>query len=86
MSNLQPTYGQKSLRQFYSVIAIEQKFRGQMGFSFTPVQDSYIRRKISSFKTNKACGADGITPRLLKLAEPGILSSLTKFINQCIRH
>ncbi|KAK2566153.1 hypothetical protein P5673_009600 [Acropora cervicornis] len=48
--------------------------------------DSYIRRVISGIKTNKASGADGITPRLLKLAEPGILSSLTKFINHCVRH
>ena len=55
-----------------------------MSFSFTPGEDSYIRRIISSIKTNKVSGADGITPRLLKLAEPGILSPLTKFINQCI--
>ena len=54
-----------------------------MSFSFTPVEDSYIRRIISSIKTNKVSGAaDGITPRLLKLAEPGILSSLAKFIDQ----
>ena len=55
-----------------------------MSFSFTLVEDSYIRRIIFSIKTNKVSGADEITPRLLKLAEPGIVSSLTKFINQCI--
>ena len=80
MSNSRP----EEFKTHSSVIAIEQKFRREMSFSFTPVQDSYIRRIISSIKTNKASGADEITPRLLKLAEPEILSSLTKFINQCI--
>ena len=79
------TYSQKSLRPIpVLIIAIEQKFKGQMSFSFTPVRDSYIKRILSSIKINKATGADGISPRLLKLAEPGILSSLTKFINRCI--
>ena len=62
-----------------------------MSFSFTPVRDSYIKKifsnvkKIfSNIKINKAHGADGISPRLLKLSEPGILSSLTELINQCI--
>ena len=80
MSNLQP----EEFKTHSSVIAIEQKFKGQMSFSFTPVRDSYIKRILSSIKINKATGADGISPRLLKLAEPGILSSLTKFINRCI--
>ena len=49
------------------------------------VRDSYIRRILSSIKINKAAtGADGVSPRLLKLAEPGILSSLTKFTHRCI--
>ena len=78
--NLQPEF----FKTHSSVIAIEQELKGQTNFSFTPVQDSYIRRIITSIKLNKATGADGISPRLLKLAEPGILSSLTKFINRCI--
>ena len=80
MSNLQP----EEFKTHSSVIAIEQKFKGQMSFSFIPVRDSYIRRILSSIKINKATGADGISSRLLKLAEPGILGSLTKLINRCI--
>ena len=70
MSNLQP----EEFKTHSSVIAIEQKFKGQMSFSFTPGRDSYIKRILSSIKIYKATGADGISPRLLKLAEPGILS------------
>ena len=80
MSNLQP----ETFKTHSSVIAIERKLQGQTSFSFTPVKESYIGRIISSIKRNKATGADRISPRLLKLAEPGILSSLTKFINRCI--
>ena len=80
MSNLQP----EAFKTHSSVIAIEQKLQGQTSFSFTPVEESYISKIISSIKLNKATGADRISPRLLKPAEPGILSSLTKFINRCI--
>ena len=80
MSNLQP----EEFKTHSSVIAIKQKFKGQMSFSFTPVRDSYIKKIFSNIKINKATGADGISPRLLKLSEPGILSSLTKLINRCI--
>ncbi|PFX12227.1 putative RNA-directed DNA polymerase from transposon BS [Stylophora pistillata] len=48
------------------------------------IMDSYIKRILSTIKINKATGADGISPRLLKLAGPRIFSSLTKLINQCI--
>ena len=81
MSNLQP----EAFKTHSSVIAIEQKLQGQTSFSFTPVEECYISKIISSIKLNKATGADKISPRLfVKLAEPGILSSLTKFINRCI--
>ena len=70
MSNLQP----EEFKTHSSVTAIEQKFKGQMSFSFTPVWDSYIKRILFSIKINKATGAEGISPCLLKLAGPGILS------------
>ena len=79
-----PNLQLEAVKTHSSVIAIEQKLKGQMSFLFTPFQDSYIRMIIPGIKLNKATGADGISPRLLKLAEPGILSPLTKFINRCI--
>ena len=53
MSNLQP----EEFKTHSSVIAIEQKLKGQMSFSFTSVRDSYIKRILSSIKINKATGA-----------------------------
>ena len=80
MPNLQP----EEFKTHPSVVSIGQKLERQTSFSFTPVQDSYIKRILSTIKINKATGADGISPRLLKLAGPRIFSSLTKLINQCI--
>ena len=58
-------------------VRVETSFLYQ---NFIPISKRYFL--IS--KINKATGADGISPRLLKLSEPGILSSLTKLINRCI--
>ena len=46
--------------------------------STNPISEESISRKIKALKPNKAGGPDGITPRLLRLAEPAVVPSLTK--------
>ena len=40
--------------------------------------ENSISRKIKAVKDDKAEGPDGITPKLLRLAEPAVVPSLTK--------
>ena len=42
------------------------------------ISENSISRKIKALKVNKVEGPDGITPKLLRLAEPAVVPSLTK--------
>ena len=42
------------------------------------ISENLISRKIKALKVNKAEGPNGITPKLLQLAEPAVVPSLTK--------
>ena len=42
------------------------------------ISENSISRKIKALKVNKAEGPDGTTPKLLRLAEPAVVPSLTK--------
>ena len=41
------------------------------------VYEDSVRRKLKAIKPNKSAGPDDIAPKLLKLAEPAIVSPLT---------
>ena len=60
-----------------SVTSIMQKFDGQMKFSFSPVKEDNVKKIFDILKLNKATGADVISARMLKLAQPLILCSVT---------
>ena len=42
------------------------------------ISENSKSRKIKALKVNKAEGPDGITPKLLRLAEPAVVPPLTK--------
>ena len=42
------------------------------------ISENSISRKIKALKVNNAEGPDGLTPKLLRLAEPAVVPSLTK--------
>ena len=42
-----------------------------------------VRRKLKAIKPNKSAGPDDIPPKLLKLAEPAIVSPLTGLFSFC---
>ena len=48
----------------------------------TICEDS-VRRKLKAIKPNKSAGPDDIAPKLLKLAEPAIVSPLTGLFSFC---
>ena len=48
----------------------------------TPVLSSWLSR---NYNTRKASGYDAITPRILKYASDGIVTSLTKLYNESIQ-
>ena len=48
------------------------------------IPEESVSRKIKALKPNKAVGPDGITPKLLRLAEPAIVSPLTKLYARSI--
>jgi hypothetical protein len=43
-----------------------------------------VLQMLNSMPANKATGADGLSPKLLKIAAPSISSSVTHLINHCI--
>ena len=52
--------------------------------SFQEVDDSFVRKQISSISVKKATGVDDISPLLLKYAMPVVTTPLTKLINKSI--
>ena len=49
----------------------------------TVCEDS-VRRRLKAIKPNKSAGPDDIPPKLLKLAEPAIVSPLTDLFSLCV--
>ena len=47
------------------------------------VYEDSVRRKLKAIKPNKSAGPDDIAPKLLKLAEPAIVSPLTGLFSFC---
>ena len=49
----------------------------------TTICEDSVRRKLKAIKPNKSAGPDEIQPKLLKLAEPAIVSPLTGLFSFC---
>ena len=47
------------------------------------VCEDTVRRRLKAIKPNKSAGPDDIPPKLLKLAEPAIVSPLTSLFSFC---
>ena len=54
-------------------------------FCFQPLSSNLVQLALEKLNIRKAWGYDSISPRLLRLASSGILDSLTKLSNECIR-
>lgn len=71
--------------------AFDKHFRGGMNdfndthsFKFCAVDEKFVQENLKNLKTNKACGLDKISARLLKDAAEVISHSLTLLINKSL--
>ena len=55
-----------------------------LNFSFHSVSSAYIESLLGKFKSNKFCGPDNITPKILKLSSLLLAVPPTKLLNHCI--
>ena len=50
-------------------------------FTFKPVSSSYVKEILDNLNPRKAVGADGISPRLLRLLAPVMAREITRLIS-----
>ena len=53
-------------------------------FEIPHISPEKVLQMLNSMPANKATGADGLSPKLLKIAAPSISSSVARLINHCI--
>jgi hypothetical protein len=56
----------------------------QSSFKFKTVDTGIVMKKLRKLDVKKATGWDGISTKLVKLAAPKLVTSLTRMINRCI--
>ena len=54
--------------------------------SFTSIDESFVTKQINKMNSKKATGHDGLSVKMIKLAEPIITKPLTKLINKSIEN
>ena len=54
-------------------------------FEFTEIHKETVLRHLTTLNVKKATGADGISAKLLRMAAPGIATSLTKLFNYSLK-
>ena len=54
-------------------------------FEFTEIDKQTMLRHLTNINERKATGADGISAKLLRMAAPGIATSLTKLFNYSLK-
>jgi len=54
--------------------------------TFTNIDESFVTKHIRKMNSKKATGYDGLSVKMLKLAEPVISKPLTKLINKSIEN
>ena len=68
-----------------SVIKIEENLSGSCTLNFQPVNKEFISKQIDKLSMKKATGHDGISAKILRLAEPAVIESVAKMINVSIK-
>ena len=53
-------------------------------FEIPHISPEKVLQMLNSMPANKATGADGLSPKLLKITAPSISSSVARIINHCI--
>jgi hypothetical protein len=69
-----------------SIKAISENFPeiDDRAFQFKPIDDTFINKYISKINVKKVTGLDGISPKLLHLAKPIIVTPLKNLVNMSL--
>ena len=71
----------KDLSDHPSVLGIASRQVLEHPFIFEPVSSSYVKEILDNLNPRKAVGANGISPRLLRLSAPVMAEEITRLIN-----
>jgi len=64
-----------------SVLGITSRQVLEHPFTFEPVSSIYVKEILDNLNPRKEVGADGISPRLLRLTAPVMAEEITRLIN-----
>ena len=66
-----------------SILAIKDNIPDldQNNFTFSPIDQDFVEKRIRKINVKKATGIDGISPKLLHFAKPAIVKPLTDIVN-----
>ena len=71
----------ESFNDHPSVLEIASRQVLEHPFTFETVSSSYVKEILDNLNPRKAVGADGISPRLLRLSAPVMAEEITRLIN-----
>jgi hypothetical protein len=74
----------KYLSSFAEYQGLKDVFVTSINFAISPVNENDVLELLMSVPSHKATGDDGIGIKILKIATPAIVPSLTRVLNLCL--
>ena len=86
--NVAKNIGENSIpvdSQHPSILKIQENNSTHSVLEFKPIEENFISKQINKLSSKKATGHDGISAKVLKLAQPAVLKPITFLINETIK-
>ena len=80
----QPQRLLSSIKSTFCNESLLNSLKIKIKFEIPHISPEKVLQMLNSMPANKATGADGLSPKLLKIAAPSISSSVARLINHCI--
>ena len=83
--NVAKNIGENSIQvdsQHPSILKIQENNSTHSVIEFKPIEENFISKQINKLSSKKATGNDGISAKVLKLAQPAVLKPITFLINE----
>ena len=68
-----------------SILKIKDNLTEPSSFEFKPIKEEFISKQINKLNLKKATGCDGISTKILKLAQTTVIKPITNMINLTIK-
>ena len=68
-----------------SILKIKDNLTEPSSFEFKPIKEEFISKQINKLNLKKATGCDGISTKILKLAQTTVVKPITNMINLTIK-